>query len=90
MARIRYWAESPTPYGPLFLLIEAWGGAVRRTASGLAVIAFRLWAMLAVAMLASPCRHWPNGTASCPESPVAGGAESAGDHAFRGRRTTTP
>ena len=38
--------------------------------------------MLAVA----DAKHWPNGTASVPRKPVAGGAESAGDRAFRGKR----
>ncbi|MGB3015352.1 MAG: polyprenol phosphomannose-dependent alpha 1,6 mannosyltransferase MptB, partial [Candidatus Nanopelagicales bacterium] len=46
------WAESPTPYGPLFLLIERGVAQFVGPHPVWAVIAFRLWAMLAVAMLA--------------------------------------
>ncbi len=46
------WAESPTPYGPLFLLIERGVAQFVGPHPVWAAIAFRLWAMLAVAILA--------------------------------------
>lgn len=46
------WAESPTPYGPLFLLIERGVSTFVGPHPVWAVIAFRLWALLAVAILA--------------------------------------
>jgi hypothetical protein len=46
------WAESPTPYGPLFLLIERGVAEFVGPHPVWAVIAFRLWALLAVAILA--------------------------------------
>lgn len=46
------WAESPTPYGPLFLLIERGVSTFVGPHPVWAVIAFRLWAVLAVAILA--------------------------------------
>lgn len=46
------WAESPTPYGPLFLLIERGVAQFVGPHPVWAAIAFRLWALLAVAVLA--------------------------------------
>ena len=46
------WAESPTPYGPLFLLIERGVAEFVGPHPVWAAIAFRLWAVLAVAVLA--------------------------------------
>lgn len=46
------WAESPTPYGPLFLLIERGVAEFVGPHPVWAAIAFRLWAVLAVAILA--------------------------------------
>ncbi|MEZ5185865.1 MAG: polyprenol phosphomannose-dependent alpha 1,6 mannosyltransferase MptB [Candidatus Nanopelagicales bacterium] len=46
------WAESPTPYGPLFLLIERGVAEFVGPHPVWAAIAFRLWALLAVAILA--------------------------------------
>ncbi len=46
------WAESPTPYGPLFLLLERGVAEFVGPHPVWAAIAFRLWAMLAVAVLA--------------------------------------
>ncbi len=46
------WAESPTPYGPLFLLIERGVAQFVGPHPVWAAIAFRLWAVLAVALLA--------------------------------------
>jgi len=46
------WAESPTPYGPLFLLIERGVAQFVGPHPVWAAIAFRLWAVLAVAILA--------------------------------------
>ena len=46
------WAESPTPYGPLFLLIERGVAQFVGPHPVWAAIAFRLWALLAVAILA--------------------------------------
>lgn len=46
------WAESPTPYGPLFLMIERGVAQFVGPHPVWAVIAFRLWAVAAVAVLA--------------------------------------
>lgn len=46
------WAESPTPYGPLFLLIERGVAEFVGPHPVWAAVAFRLWAVLAVAVLA--------------------------------------
>lgn len=46
------WAESPTPYGPLYLLIERGVAQFVGPHPVWAAIAFRLWAVLAVAVLA--------------------------------------
>jgi hypothetical protein len=46
------WAESPTPYGPLFLLIERGVAQFVGPHPVWAAIAFRLWAVAAVAVLA--------------------------------------
>lgn len=46
------WAESPTPYGPLFLLIERGVAEFVGPHPVWAAIAFRMWAVLAVAILA--------------------------------------
>ncbi|HQR79888.1 MAG TPA: polyprenol phosphomannose-dependent alpha 1,6 mannosyltransferase MptB [Actinomycetota bacterium] len=46
------WAESPTPYGPLYLLIERGVAEFVGPHPVWAAIAFRLWAVLAVAVLA--------------------------------------
>jgi hypothetical protein len=47
------WAESPTPYGPLFLLLERGVAEFVGPHPVWAAIAFRLWAVLAVAVLAA-------------------------------------
>jgi hypothetical protein len=46
------WAESPTPYGPLFLLIERGVAEFVGPHPVWAAIAFRMWAVLAVALMA--------------------------------------
>lgn len=46
------WAESPTPYGPLFLLIERGVAQFVGPHPVWAAVAFRMWALLAVAVLA--------------------------------------
>jgi hypothetical protein len=47
------WAESPTPYGPLFLLIERGVAEFVGPHPVWAAIAFRMWAVVAVAALAA-------------------------------------
>lgn len=46
------WAESPTPYGPLFLLIERGVSTFVGPHPVWAALAFRLWAVLALVILA--------------------------------------
>jgi len=46
------WTESPTPYGPLFLLIERWIAQFTNPHSYFAIIGFRLVSLAGVAMMA--------------------------------------